>query len=405
MTLLIRSVPTTERHRSFLAQSCPTFAWRQDDFSLLGFGKAWRFDPGVGGGRFLRAQNAWNEWLSEAEVDDQVGVSGSGPVGFGSFTFDSGAKGSLVAVPEVLVGHRGAQSWVTTVGDADPVQLKPCPHRGDAPDRPRYGGSTRPDWEWMEAVSQALERISSGSLQKVVLARDISVWSKTPFDVRLLLDRLHRANPQCFTFAVEGLVGASPELLLRQQDRHVQSVTLAGTASRHVDPKRDSQMAQQLLDSEKDRREHALAVSSVEKVLMPRCSRLERPERPGLQELANLWHLATSFAGILSQPMSCFEVLELLHPTAAVGGVPRDAALAAIADLEGMRRGGYAGPVGWFDRSCNGEWAIALRCAQLEETGARLFAGSGIVAGSFPEEELGETRLKLRAMTEALDLR
>ncbi len=405
MSRLVRSLPLQPSERSPLPTRRPTLAWRRQDFSLLGYGQAWRFDPGVGVGRFRRARDAWEEWLSGAEVDDQVGQVGSGPVGFGSFTFDPRAPGSVLAVPSVLVGRHADRHWITTVGDADLSGCESHDRSDSHPDRPRYVGATHPDWEWMESVARAVRMIESDVLRKVVLARDVKVWSKRPFDAGALVQRLHRAHPGCFTFLVEGLVGASPELLLRQRRRQVESVALAGTAPRDPDSQRDRQLAADLLASPKDRLEHDLTAASVRDSLGEVCSRLTGSGQPTIRELATLRHLATSFSGHLAQAMSCFEVLSRLHPTAAVGGVPRQAAFRAIADLEGIDRGGYAGPVGWFDQTGGGEWAIALRCAQLTRTGARLFAGAGIVAGSLPEEELAETRLKLRAMSDALDLR
>lgn len=405
MRPVIRSLPLARSDPWSRLRSCPTFAWSHGDFSLEGYGRAWRYDPGGGEGRLRRAHLAWREWLAGVEVDDRVGVVGSGPVGFGSITFDPESAGSVVAAPRVLVGRRGPRSWITTVGEADPARFESCSHRRGSPDRPRYVGPTRPDWEWMDSVARAVGMIESGSLRKVVLARDVEVWSKSPFDAGLLVDRLRKAHPDCFTFLVDGLVGASPELLLRQRDGDLESLALAGTAPRHPDPARDRELARDLIASEKNRHEHELTVRSVEDALTQVCSRLSRDARPSVRELVHLRHLATSFTGALARPMSCFEVLERLHPTAAVGGVPRRAALEAIRELEGIDRDGYAGPVGWFDRAGGGEWAIALRCARLRETGARLFAGAGIVSGSLPEEELTETRLKLRAMTGALDLR
>ena len=405
MSLLIRSRPLDGSGVEPKRLSCPSFAWMNENFSLEGYGRAWRFDPGVGEGRYVRARDAWRTWLSGAQIEDLAREKGSGPVGFASFTFDPQVRGSVVAVPEVIVGRKGRLAWITTVGDIDPVSFQSCSHQEATPDRPRYLGSTHPDWKWMESVAQAVGMIQSGRFEKVVLARDVEVWSKAPFDVRLLLGRLHATFSECFTFLVEGLVGASPELLLRQKDRNVESVALAGTAPRHPDPEQDRRLADQLLDSDKNRREHELTARSVEETLTQVCSQLDRDTVPTLRELANLRHLATSFTGVLDEQVSCFEVLEHLHPTAAVGGVPRAAALAAIRLLEGIDRAGYGGPVGWFDAADNGEWAIALRCAQLKDTGARLFAGAGIVEGSLPEEELAETRLKLRAMTNALDLR
>ena len=403
---MIRSLPLEGSGLLPERFSPPSYVWMNGDFSLEGYGLAWRFDPGVGEGRFLRAWDAWSKWLAQMEVDNRVGGVGSGPLGFASFTFDPDESGSVVAAPALVVGRRGRRAWITTVGDLDPVSFAQAPISDAEPaDRPRYVGASHPDWEWMESVARAVRMIKSGRLQKVVLARDVEVWSKSSFNAQLLLERLHAAFPECFTFLVDGLVGASPELLLRQSGRRVESVALAGTAPRHPDPQKDEELARRLLDSDKNRREHELTVRSVEGPLGNVCSRLDRSPGPTIRELANLRHLATGFTGVLASGLSAFEVLERLHPTAAVGGVPRRGAMEAIGSLERIDRGRYAGPVGWFDSAGDGEWAIALRCAQLKDTGARLFAGAGIVAGSLPEEELAETRLKLRAMTNALDLR
>ena len=405
MSHVIRSLPLEGSGFSSQSLLYPDFAWMHGEFSLQGFGEAWRFDPGRGPDRFRRACDAWTGWLEEAEVDDRVSEVGTGPVGFASFTFDPRSGGSVVAVPQIVVGRKGANGWITTVGGADLGKFRAGRHIRGSPDRPRYLGPTTPDWQWMDSVAAAVDLIGAGHLQKVVLARDVEVWSKSPFDVGLLLERLRRASTGCFTFLVEGLVGSSPELLLRQRGNDVESVALAGTAPRHADSAQDEKLARRLLDSAKNLLEHELTVGSVETGLAQVCSQLSRNAEPTLRELADLRHLATSFSGVLAEPVSCFEVLEHLHPTAAVGGIPGGAALQAIRQLEGMDRGRYAGPVGWFDQDGGGEWAIALRCAELRDTGARLFAGAGIVTGSLPEEELAETRLKLRAMTSALDLR
>lgn len=406
MSLLVRSVPLEASKLSPERLHSPSVAWMRGDFSLEGYGEAWRFDPGVGEGRFLRAREAWNDWMAGTEVADQVCEVGSGPLGFASFTFDPEAPGSVVAVPAVVLGRRAGRSWVTTTGDTGSALSTTRSAPGaEAPDRPRYVGPSRPDWEWMASVARALSLIEADCVKKVVLARDVAVWTKSPFGVRRLLRRLHHSFPECFTFLVDGLVGASPELLLQQSGKQIESVALAGTAPRHPDPGMDRQLARRLLESEKDRREHELTAWSVKEALTEICARLDHSPEPTLQELVNLRHLSTRFTGLLSEGLSSFEVLHRLHPTAAVGGVPRQEAMEVISELEKIDRGRYAGPVGWFDAAGDGEWAIALRCAQLNEAGARLFAGAGIVTGSLPEEELAETRLKLRAMINALDLR
>ncbi len=382
----------------------PAVAWMTDDRAMVGFGEAARIEAGRGRDRFERAAAAWDELVAGLEVDDAVGATGTGPVAFGSFTFDPRSGGSSLILPAVVLGRSGSSWWITRVDDA---RCEPCLHpAGSAPrnlDRPRYAGSSMPDVFWIEAVATAISRIEAGELEKVVLARDLAVWSKTPFDSRLLLRRLHERFPGCFTFLVDGLVGASPELLIRRRGVEIESVALAGSAPRADDPDIDEALGKSLLASDKDRREHEAAAASVGRVLGEICSVLERESEPHLLELANVRHLATRFTGRLTHWLSSLRIAGRLHPTAAVGGTPTTAALDLIRTLEGMDRGRYAGPVGWVDAHGDGEWAIALRCAELSGARARLFAGAGIVAGSLPESELEETRLKLRAMMGVLE--
>ena len=382
----------------------PTVAWMVDDRAMIGFGEAFRIEAGRGRDRFARAAAAWDELVARLDTEDEVGIAGTGPVAFGSFTFDPRSGGSGLILPAVVLGRSGDRWWVTRVDDA---RCEPCVHpAGSAPrslDRPRYAGSSMPDLLWIEAVATAVARIDAGQLEKVVLARDLAVWSKTPFDSRLLLGRLHEAFPTCFTFLVDGLVGASPELLIRRRGVDIESVALAGSAPRSDDPDTDEALGKELLASDKDQREHEAAAASVGRVLGEVCSVLERDPEPHLLELANVRHLATRFTGRLTHWLSSLRIAGRLHPTAAVGGTPTSAAVELIRELEGMDRGRYAGPVGWVDAHGDGEWAIALRCAEMSGARARLFAGAGIVAGSLPEAELEETRLKLRAMMSVLE--
>lgn len=382
----------------------PPLVWLSPDQALVGFGEAIRIAPGIGSERFDVAQAAFTEWVAGVQVDDHVSLPGSGPMAFASFTFDHRSHGSVVVVPEVVVGcHRG-QWFLTTVGDADATPIfHPSGTAGLPVDRPRYAGASIPDVAWLEAVAGAITSIEAGRLDKVVLARDYAVWSKERFDPRRVLRNLEQRFPDCFVFAVDGLLGASPELLARISDRTVESVALAGSARRSADPAEDEQIGKALLSSDKDRREHEMAAASVGRVLGEVCERMLRDPEPVLVELANVRHLATRFRGKLSEHRSVLDVAGRLHPTAAVGGHPNDIAIDLIRSLEGMDRGRYAGPVGWMDRHGDGEFAIALRCAEISGARARLFAGAGIVAGSLPENELEETRLKLQAMLTALE--
>ena len=380
-------------------------AWVRRGEGLVAWGTAVRVDPGAGADRFDRADEALQALAADAVVDDEVGAFGSGLVAVGSFAFHDGVPGSALVVPRVVVGRRDGATWCTTIDpdDAPPV----AGPRADPPpearrDRPRYAGSTNPDVHWLDAVATAVERIRAGELDKVVLARDHAVWSREPFDPLDLARRLTARFPRCHTFVVEGLVGATPELLLGRRGDEVVSRALAGTVGRSDDEVEDATLGAQLLASEKDRWEHQLAAESVEQVLAAHCTSLEHERAPRLLRLDNVQHLATTYRGRLTSGASSLALAGALHPTAAVGGTPRDRAIAMIRELEGMDRGRYAAPIGWTDAAGDGEWGIALRCAELAGARARLFAGVGVVAGSLPEAELEETRLKLLAMQAAL---
>lgn len=311
----------------------------------------------------------------------------------GSLTFDPEMAGSVLFVPEVA----------STYDMPQPV-LEDATHRSDG-DRLRHARGKMDELRWLDEVSAAIASIKAGDLSKVVLARDEVVWSKSAFSERTIAMRLARMFPQCFTFVCDGLVGATPELLVRRRGREVESLVLAGSARRGSDPDDDAAEADRLFNSAKERSEHSLALESVRGVLESVCSGVTGTAEPEILRLANVQHLATRVTAYLDDPApSVLELVDLLHPTAAVGGVPREAALTRIRQAEGDLRGRYAGPVGWVDADGNGEWGIALRCALVSGDRARLFAGAGVMAGSLPEAELEETRLKFRAMESALGL-
>jgi menaquinone-specific isochorismate synthase len=253
----------------------------------------------------------------------------------------------------------------------------------------------------MRAVATAVERIRAGHLSKVVLARDLLATAEDRIDARILLRRLAARFPSCYTFACDGLVGATPELLVRRMGGLVESLVLAGTIAR--DASDATTAAATLFASAKDREEHSYAADMVRTALAPLCRELTVPDEPELLRLSNLIHLATPITGRLDEQRSVLDVVAALHPTPAVGGTPTDTALDLIRELELIDRGRYAGPVGWIDSRGDGEWGIALRCAEIDGHRARLYAGGGIVAGSDPAAELAEAQAKLRAMQYAID--
>jgi menaquinone-specific isochorismate synthase len=391
-------------------------AWVRRGDGLVGWGEAVRIDV-TGEQRFADAERAWQRLVAHAVVRDEVGLPGTGPVAFGSFAFDDlSAAGGALVVPRVVVGRREGRSWLTVIEPAG--NLGPAPaaeliarHLSaltpvTAPGAVSYtDGSVAAD-DWTAVVARGVAAIRAGEVDKVVLARDEVAHTAQPLDVRHALGRLSAHYPTCWTFSVAGLIGATPELLVRSEKGLVTSRVLAGTIRRTGDDEADLARAAILAHSSKDLEEHEYAVSSVAHALAPFCSSTNVPDVPFVLHLPNVLHLASDVTGVLAATESTsLSLAAALHPTAAVCGTPTDAARELIRRIEGMDRGHYAGPVGWLGADGDGEWGIGLRSAELDPTDPhrlRLFAGCGIVAASDPDSELAESRAKLVPMHDAL---
>jgi menaquinone-specific isochorismate synthase len=379
--------------------------WLRRGEGLVGWGVAAEVRT-TGATRFSDAGKWWAETTARAVVRDEVDEPGTGLVCFGTFAFADEPGSSMLVVPEVIVGRRGDQTWLTTVsrGALDAAATVTLAE----PPRPPEGlvfadGALNGD-EWMGVVADAVGRIGAGDLEKVVLARDLVATADQPLDVRWPLRRLAEDYPTCWTFHVDGLFGASPEMLVRRERGLVTSRVLAGTIRRTGDDDGDMALAATLAHSSKDLEEHEYAVRSVADALDPHCSSMNVPEAPFVLHLPNVMHLATDVAGVVhdADTVSSLQLAEALHPSAAVGGTPTETASRLIAEIEGMDRGRYAGPVGWMDATGDGEWAIALRSGVLDGSTVRLFAGCGIVADSDPEAELAEAQAKFVPVRDAL---
>ncbi len=387
-------------------------AWIRGGDGLIGWGVAAALEV-RGDERFSRAQRWWSTLLSSADIDDRVSIPGTGPVAFASFAFDPDAGTSLVTVPQVVVGRRKGQAWVTTIdvpgtdahGASDPRTFIAPASVPSAPGAITWSDGAKSPAEWQDAVADAVARIRAGELDKVVLARDVIARVEGSLDVRYLLHRLSADYPSCWTFSVGGLAGATPELLVRRTGDLVTSRVLAGTVRRKGDQSADASLARALMASDKDTEEHEYAVHSVAKALGAHCTDLDVPDQPHVLELANVQHLATDVTGRLADSATVLALAASLHPTAAVCGTPTERAMTLIRKIEGMDRGRYAGPVGWFDRHGDGEFGIALRCAEVDEAEGtvRAFAGCGIVSGSEPVDELAESIAKLLPIRRALE--
>ncbi|PUA83102.1 isochorismate synthase [Nocardioides currus] len=376
-------------------------SWLRRDEGLVGWGRAAVIRTS-GSARFRDADKWWAEITGRAEVHDEVNEPGTGLVAFGTFGFADDPGDSVLVVPQVIVGRRGDRAWVTTVDvDAPDLVAAPLP-------RPPVGlsfadGALNGD-AWMSAVAEAVARINAGDLEKVVLARDLIATCDEPVDVRWPLRKLADDYAMCWTFHVDGIFGATPEMLVRRERGLVTSRVLAGTIRRTGDEERDAALAGTLARSSKDLEEHEYAVRSVADALEPHCSSMNVPEVPFVLHLPNVMHLATDVAGVVhdAATVSSLQLAEALHPSAAVGGTPTASAVALIDEIEGMARDRYAGPVGWMDANGDGEWGIALRSAIVQGDTVRLFAGCGIVGSSDPESELAESQAKFVPVRDAL---
>ena len=380
-------------------------AWVRSGDGLVGFGEYKRFEV-KGEDRFLVARNWWNEQLSDFLIQNNVHGIGTGPILFSSFSFDPNEP-SVLIIPEIVLGHKNGKSWITWIGNKSQPDVIKISNSTISSEISWQKGSISEE-KWRDQVSAAIAAIKSNQLEKVVLARDLNATSNTTIDIRNLMQRLEIEYPSTWLFLVDGLIGATPELLVRLSKSLVTSRVLAGTIRKSGNEDRDLALAASLAKSSKDLEEHEYAVKSVADALAPFCSSTNVPESPFVLHLSNVMHLATDVTGVLNdsaKQADIFTLVEKLHPSAAVCGTPTEVAKKLITSLEEMNRGRYSGPVGWIDAHGDGEIAIALRCGQLsaDHKSIRIFAGCGIVAGSDPANEYAESQAKLMPMRTALE--
>lgn len=402
---------------------------------VLGLGSAWALTTG-GPGRFRAADIGWQNLLAEA-VGDAIDPENSwhGPLALAGFSFRdegptdarwNGFPASLITLPRVCIATLPHESWLTLAVVVDPEQESL--HRaeseivellrrldvisssldgadGSADQADLQIEEFPPATEWKAAASDAAQVVRTKALEKVVLARGLRVRIRGA-DAGRILQRLRTGYPDCTLFAVarhgQCFLGATPERLVRVQDQQASVMALAGSAPRGLTPEEDRLIGERLKRSTKERIEHALVVETLRAALADVAPRVVVSAVPELLKLQNVQHLHTRLVVQLPSQRRVLELVERLHPTPAVGGLPREAALAWIAEREGWDRGWYGAPFGWVNHRGEGEFAVAIRSALLRENEALLFAGCGIVADSDPEQEYAESRLKLQPMLEAL---
>jgi isochorismate synthase len=427
-----------------------------DDFALAGLGTAASFAP-EGADRFATIDREWTALIAAAVVDDRSGgAPGAGPALMGGFAFDpEGPRTELwedfaaarLVLPRMQIAATGGQCWLTTnvlVGadgqpDIDPAALAgtraaftigahqsaattnaaDASASSDSAVKELFTGSiaavasgdgltyadVRGTFDWRATVHDAVEAIHAGKIEKVVLAREMRATAPRDFNVTTVLRQLRAAHPTCYIFGcwhgANAFVGATPERLVRVDGHDVQASSLAGSVRRGATPADDAAQAAQLLTSTKDRAEHEIVRQALCTGLARLCDDVSAAAEPALLSLPHVHHLHTAVRARLRDPHTILQLVAQLHPTPAVGGEPRNAALRFIREHEKMDRGWYAAPIGWLQRD-HGEFAVALRSALIKCAAASLFAGCGVVADSDPDQEYAESLLKLRPMQAAL---
>lgn len=395
---------------SLLRTEQGSIVWIRDGKGFVAAGEAARYNhgPDRANTRFALASQWWTEVLAAAEIRDDVQGRATGLVSVGSFSFASDSPvGSTLIIPQVVVGWDGEQAWITFTGpsdrdvfdtlSSDAMALVDAALRPSLVEYPGHGTARveSSDTDAHRATVIAIqERIAAGEVEKVVLARELTVTTEDPIDERYLVERLARAYPHTWTFAVDGLVGATPELLAATANRSVHVQVLAGTL-----PRGHAGDAETLLSSEKDVAEHRLSVESVVEKLEEIGT--THVEETFVLELPNVLHLATDVHADLGFDATSLQVAGALHPTAALGGTPTLTALDIISEVEGIDRDRYGAPVGWMDAR-GGQWSVALRCARIEGNRATAWAGGGILADSDPGVEYDETVAKFAPILDAL---
>ena len=418
------------------------FFWEQptEQNTLIGIGTTTAIET-MGSTCFIDSASAWRSLLNDAVITytpSTLPTPGSGPVLFGGFAFDplsprtqlwADFPAGLLLLPCFLLSYTANQVTLTINRLIQPSEnIEQCVREIEAAVRQLQATieqtrtilpeetsgqfsihEQRPACEWMATVANIVDSIQHGAFEKVVLARDIQVRLDDPsdaFDISLTLQRLCESYPAAYVFAIQRgerfFVGATPERLVQAQDGQIHTMALAGSARRGETTTEDAQLGKELLQSEKNNNEHAIVVAMMREALKNHCTNVHVSAAPQLLKLKNVQHLMTPITGELISGRCILDVLADLHPTPAVGGFPRHAALATISHTEKLDRGWYAGPLGWIGADGHGEFAVALRSGLINGGQATLFAGCGIVSNSDPQAEYAESNLKFQVMLRGL---
>lgn len=408
------------------------FFWKESagNIYMVGLGTAKQIKSEQETGRFFHVEKEWNHFLEKAIIFDHYHKSGTGPVAFGGFSFDPLKKKtklwdkfahSLFHLPKFMLSVIEGEAYLTTnivcTAQDDPSVYDELEReREDLLRAAKSNFKLKPfhliekieikPEEWKQAVTQVVNDIKNGPEKKVVLARELRLIFDQAVQVESVLRNLLTEQSDSYVFAFESkgdcFIGASPERLVKKENERVYSTCLAGSIARGTNREEDEQLGEQLLNDDKNRGEHQYVVDMIRESMEDTCTEVNIPDQPSLLKLRHIQHLYTPVKGKASPDTSLLMIAERLHPTPALGGLPKNASLLKIREVEDMDRGLYGGPIGWFDYQGNGEFAVAIRSGLIQNNEASIFAGCGVVGDSRAELEYQETKIKFKPMLSAL---
>jgi menaquinone-specific isochorismate synthase len=408
------------------------FFWKDpsDKTIIVGLGKMMQIQSDQSTDRFFHVEREWQQFLENAIISKDFKVHGVGPTIFGGFSFDplkprtrlwSKFSHSLFHLPKYMLSIMDGQAYLTTnivctKNDDESLADKITDERTEI-----LAHVVKPTFEkwhlpfkieeinpepWKHSVEKLVKDLQKGTLKKVVLARELRLIFNQQIKVEQVLNSLLTEQKESFVFAFESngdcFIGASPERLIKKDGDRLFSTCLAGSIARGTSKSEDQQLGELLLLDQKNLNEHKFVVDMIKSAMDEFCSEITIPKEPQLMKMRYIQHLFTPVSGISKPDSSLLKVVEHLHPTPALGGMPKNEAIEKIREVEELDRGYYAAPIGWLDQNGNGEFAVAIRSGLIQGNEASLFAGCGIVENSDAEDEFLETRIKFRPMLNAL---
>lgn len=409
------------------------FFWKEptDETILVGLGICKQLQSVNGHNRYKETQTEWDSLINEAIILKEQDKIGTGPVIFGGFSFDplkektplwSMYSDSLFQLPKYLLSMIDGQAYLTTniictqhdqvsmidkvLEERQKILVNTARSKQFTLSRLINEKEVVHPSEWKKTVQHLVEELMDGKLKKVVLARELRLFFQEKVAVEGVIEHLLREQKDSFTFAFESngdcFLGASPERLVKKEKNNLFSTCLAGSTARGKTDQEDLRLGEALLNDDKNLIEHQYVVDMIKEAMERACLEVQIPEKPTLMKIRDIQHLYTPVVGMAKPDSSLLEVVDALHPTPALGGVPQKAAVEKIREMEELDRGFYAAPIGWLDYAGNGEFAVAIRSALIQDNEASLFAGCGIVTDSDAESEYVETKIKFRPMLSAL---